>query len=72
MKLRWFFIGIASAAAVALVVFASSLFNPGSSEEETPSSTPSITRDGETGVIKVATSTNVWASVIEEPALLLD
>jgi len=65
MKLRWFFIGIASAAAVALVVFASSLFNPGSSEEETPSSTPSITRDGETGVIKVATSTNVWASVIE-------
>ena len=65
MKLRWFFIGIASAAAVALVVFASSLFNPEASEEETPNSTPSITRDGETGVIKVATSTNVWASVIE-------
>ena len=65
MKLRWFFIGIASAAAVALVVFASSLFNPEASEEETLNSTPSITRDGETGVIKVATSTNVWASVIE-------
>ena len=65
MKLRWFFIGIASAAAVALVLFASSLFNPDSSEEEAPSSNPSITRDGETGVIKVATSTNVWASVIE-------
>ena len=65
MKLRWFLIGIASAAAVALVLFASSLFNPDSSEEEAPSSNPSITRDGETGVIKVATSTNVWASVIE-------
>ena len=65
MKLRWFFIGIASAAAVALVLFASSLVNPDSSEEEAPSSNPSITRDGETGVIKVATSTNVWASVIE-------
>ena len=65
MKLRWFFIGIASAAAVALVVFASSLFNPGEPEEQAPTSAPSITRDGETGVIKVATSTNVWASVIE-------
>ena len=65
MKLRWFLIGIASAAAVALVVFASSLFNPQSQEEATPTSNPSITRDGDTGVIKVATSTNVWASVIE-------
>lgn len=65
MKLRWFFIGIASAAAVALVVFATSLFNPGASEDQPSTSTPSITRDGETGVIMVATSTNVWASVIE-------
>ena len=65
MKLRWFFIGIASAAAVALVLFATSLFNPETPEEEAPTSTPSVTREGSTGVIKVATSTNVWASVIE-------
>jgi zinc/manganese transport system substrate-binding protein len=65
MKLRWFFIGIASAAAVALVLFATTLFNPETPEEEAPTSTPSVTREGSTGVIKVATSTNVWASVIE-------
>lgn len=30
-----------------------------------PSPSPTLTRDGATGVIQVATSTNVWASVIE-------
>lgn len=64
MKIRWFLIGIASAAAVTLVIFASSLFAPSPSETSEPSSSPSITRDGPTGVIPVATSTNVWASVI--------
>lgn len=64
MKLRWFVIGIASAAAVALGIFATSLFsNPTPTAD--PTSSPSVTREGETGVIKVATSTNVWASVIE-------
>ena len=29
-----------------------------------PSPSPTLTRDGATGVIQVATSTNVWASVI--------
>lgn len=30
-----------------------------------PAPSPTLTRDGETGVIQVATSTNVWGSVIE-------
>ena len=30
-----------------------------------PSPSPTLTRDGETGVIKVATSTNVWGSIVE-------
>ena len=64
MKLRWFVIGIASAAVIALGIFATSLFsNPTPTAE--PTTSPSVTREGETGVIKVATSTNVWASVIE-------
>lgn len=65
MKIRWFLIGIASAAAVALALFASSLFAPSPSETSEPNSSPSVTREGPTGVIAVATSTNVWASVIE-------
>ena len=65
MKIRWFLIGIASAAAVALGIFATSLFTQNSSETANPDSSPSVTREGSTGVIKVATSTNVWASVIE-------
>ena len=64
MKIRWFVIGIASAAAVALGIFATSLFSS-TPETTNPTASPSITRDGETGVIKVATSTSVWASVIE-------
>ena len=64
MKLRWFVIGIASAAAVALGIFATSLFTTPETSTS-PTSNPSVTREGETGVIKVATSTNVWASVIE-------
>lgn len=64
MKLRWFVIGIASAAVVALGIFATSLFTTPETSTS-PSSNPSVTREGETGVIKVATSTNVWASVIE-------
>lgn len=64
MKLRWFIIGIASAAVVALGIFATSLFTSPTPTSE-PTSSPSVTREGETGVIKVATSTNVWASVIE-------
>lgn len=31
----------------------------------TPTSSPTLTRDGESGVIQVAASTNVWGSVIE-------
>ena len=65
MKIRWFLIGIASAAAVALGIFATYLFTQNSSETANPDSSPSVTREGSTGVIRVATSTNVWASVIE-------
>ena len=34
-------------------------------ESSNPTASPTLTRDGETGVIKVVASTNVWASIIE-------
>lgn len=65
---RWI-LGSAIAAFVALiagltlgpVIFRDAPATPGPS----PDQSPTLTRDGMTGTIKVVTSTNVWASVIE-------
>ncbi len=57
---------LAALAALALVITAITVF-AGDEEntDATPNPSPSVTREGMTGVIQVVTSTNVWASVIE-------
>ena len=57
---------LAALAALALVITAITVFSSDDEDPEaSPTSSPSITRDGMTGVIQVVTSTNVWASVVE-------
>lgn len=57
---------LAALAALALVITAITVFSSDDEDPEAaPNPSPSITRDGMTGVIQVVTSTNVWASVVE-------
>jgi len=56
---------VAFIAAGLYTFFINSTTNSEPSNSATPSPSPTLTRDGDTGVIKVVTSTNVWASVVE-------
>ena len=57
---------LAALAALALVITAITVFSGDEEDTDaTPNPSPSVTREGMTGVIQVVTSTNVWASVIE-------
>ena len=42
------------------------LFSPKTEESAIPNASPTITREGDTGVIKVVASTLVWGSIVEE------
>jgi zinc/manganese transport system substrate-binding protein len=54
------------AALIAGLTLGPAIFGPNSPEPSTnPSASPTLSRDGETGVIKVVASTAVWASIIE-------
>lgn len=56
---------VAFVAAGLYTFFINSTSSPEETGSSSPSPSPTLTRDGETGVIKVVTSTNVWASVVE-------
>ena len=58
-------LAVAFVAAGLYTVFLNSTAETDGDGSASPAPSPTLTRDGETGVIKVATSTNVWGSIIE-------
>jgi len=63
---KWIFGALAAAVAGLLAVFviAPGIFGPGATPSS--SSSPSITRTGPTGVVKVLASTNVWGDIAKQ------
>lgn len=63
---KWIFGAVAAAVAGLLAVFviAPGIFGPSSSPSD--SSSPSVTRTGATGVVKVLATTNVWGDIAKQ------
>jgi zinc/manganese transport system substrate-binding protein len=65
---KWVFglIGAIIVGLLAAFVIAPVFFGPKPTESSTANPSPSITRDGPTGVVKVLASTNVWGDIVKQ------